>query len=368
MVLFKNCSQNLIPSKTLVAKGFFKNLLLWNHRSDFEIISQVWPFSKIVREILIRWKTWPSWGGFFHGVHFREILQNYSHLKLLVRFWQDCSLGDPFRKLFAKFWSIEKHGRPWGVGGDFLHYTDMGGGVGVYFCTIWTWSMKKFLKNLLLWNLWSEFGIISQDCSLCDPFRKLFIKVWSVKKHGRCGGKAFFIVWTSEKFFKILLIWNHLSDFGLISQDSSLGDSSKIVCEILILWKTWLPGGGGGGGGNMKNFLKNVLLWNPWSYFEIISQECSLGQPFKNLFAKFWSVHKHGSGELGLLALCGHEETHKKSLKKSSSLKPLIKFWNNFFGIFPWWPSSKLFMKVWSVNKHGSGEREHFALYRHEEI
>ena len=45
--LFKNCSQNLIPSETLVAmatkieffKQFFKNLLL-NHWSDFLIISQ----------------------------------------------------------------------------------------------------------------------------------------------------------------------------------------------------------------------------------------------------------------------------------------------------------------------------------------
>ena len=48
---------------------------------------------------------------------------------------------------------------------DFLHYMDM----------------KKFLKNLLLRNCQSEFGIkqlvrfeiISQDCSLGDPFQKL---------------------------------------------------------------------------------------------------------------------------------------------------------------------------------------------------
>ena len=47
-VLFKNCSQNLIPSKTVVAiatkwiffKQFFINFLLWNRWSDFEIISR----------------------------------------------------------------------------------------------------------------------------------------------------------------------------------------------------------------------------------------------------------------------------------------------------------------------------------------
>ena len=37
-------------------------------------------------------------------------------------------------------------------------------------------SMKKFLKNLLLRNCWSDFEIISQECSLGDPFQKLFAK------------------------------------------------------------------------------------------------------------------------------------------------------------------------------------------------
>ena len=40
------------------------------------------------------------------------------------------------------------------VNGGFLYYTDM----------------KKFLKNPLLKNCWSDFEIISQECSLGDPF------------------------------------------------------------------------------------------------------------------------------------------------------------------------------------------------------
>ena len=72
---------------------------------------------------------------------------------------------------------------------------------------------------------------------------------------------------------------------------------------------------------DMKKFLKN-LLRNRWSDFKIISQECSLADPFQKLFAKFLSVHKHGSGELGLLGLYGHEEI----LKKFSSPKPLVRF------------------------------------------
>ena len=42
------------------------------------------------------------------------------------------------------------------VNGGFLHYMDM----------------KKFLKNLLLRNRWSDFEIISQECFLGDPFQK----------------------------------------------------------------------------------------------------------------------------------------------------------------------------------------------------
>ena len=73
---------------------------------------------------------------------------------------------------------------------------------------------------------------------------------------------------------------------------------------------------------DMKKFLKNLLLRNCWSDFEIISQECSLGDPFQTLFAKFCSAYNHGSGEWGLLALNGHEEI----LKKLFSPKPLVIF------------------------------------------
>ena len=98
-VLFKNCSQNLIEfgchgNEIEFFKQFFKNLLLWNRWSDFEIISQ------------------------------------------------ECFLGDPSKKVFAKFWSAQKHGSgEWGL--------------------LALWDMKKFLKNLLLRNCWSDFEIIS---------------------------------------------------------------------------------------------------------------------------------------------------------------------------------------------------------------
>ena len=68
--------------------------------------------------------------------------------------------------------------------------------------------MKKFFKYLLLRNRWSEFGIISQGCSLCDPFQNLFAKFWSVEKHGHHGGPFLHIYThfnTVKKYFKKIL-------------------------------------------------------------------------------------------------------------------------------------------------------------------
>ena len=126
--------------------------------------------------------------------------------------------------------------------------------------------MKKFIKNLLR-NRWFDFEIISQECSLGDSFQRL-----------------------SQNF------------------DPSI--NMALVNGSFLHYM------------DMKKFLKNLLLRNCWSDFEIISQECSLCDPFQKLFAKFLSVPKHGSGEWGLFALYGHEEIHKKS----SSPKPPVRF------------------------------------------
>ena len=59
---------------------------------------------------------------------------------------------------------------------------------------------------------------------------------------------------------------------------------------------------------DMKKLLKKSLSWKLQVRF---FQECSLGNPFQKLFEKFLSIHKHDSGEWGLLALYGHEEIFK---------------------------------------------------------
>ena len=139
------------------------------------------------------------------------------------------------------------------------------------------------LKHLLLLNREADLDQTCQKCSLRGPLQKLFTEFDSIKNSG-CHGNEI-------EFF--------------------------------------------------KQFLKN-LLRNNWSDFKIISQGCSLGDPFQKIFTKFWSVYKHGSGEWGLLALYGHEEI----IKKSSSLKPQVRFWNNFTGMFFGWPFSKVVCEI----------------------
>ena len=168
-------------------------------------------------------------GCFFYCMDFWEILQNSCPRKRLVRYWNNFTglfLGWPFSKIVHEILIRRKTWPRWG-GGDFLHYMDI----------------KKFLKNLLR-NRWSEFGIISQDCVW--PFKTLFSKFWSVKKHG-CSGGGFFrsvdfreILQNSSPLKLLVRFWNNFG--GLY-----LGwPFSKIVREILIRRKTWPPGGGGG--------------------------------------------------------------------------------------------------------------------------
>ena len=71
---------------------------------------------------------------------------------------------------------------------------------------------------------------------------------------------------------------------------------------------------------DMKKLLKKFFPKNRLSDFEIISQECSLGDPFQKLFAKFWSVYKYGSGEWGLFALYRHEEIHVCNCYRQAAL------------------------------------------------
>ena len=78
---------------------------------------------------------------------------------------------------------------------------------------------------------------------------------------------------------------------------------------------------------DMKKFLKTFFLQNGLLDFEIISQECSLGDLFQKLFVKFWSVYKYGSGEWGFFALYRHEFLQVCIVQKTLVLR---NHWSDF--------------------------------------
>ena len=81
-----------------------------------------------------------------------------------------------------------------------------------------------------------------------------------------------------------------------------------------------------------KQFFKNLLLWNRWSNFEIISQECSLGDPFQKCTGNFDLPINMALVNGGFL----HYRDMKKLLIKKSSPKQLVRFRNKFTGMFLW--------------------------------
>ena len=63
---------------------------------------------------------------------------------------------------------------------------------------------------------------------------------------------------------------------------------------------------------DMKKFLKNLLLQNCLSDFEMFSQKCSLSDLSQKLLVKFWFVIKDGTSEWGLLSQYRHEQNSWK--------------------------------------------------------
>ena len=94
------------------------------------------------------------------------------------------------------------------VNGGCLHYKDM----------------KKFLRNHLLWNHRSDVEIISQKCSQCDPFQKLFHKNFDPSINMALVNGSCLHYTGLRKFLNCLLLWNCRSDFESISQKFSLVD------------------------------------------------------------------------------------------------------------------------------------------------
>ena len=134
--------------------------------------------------------------------------------------------------------------------------------------------LTKNSKNLLVRNHWTDFNKILQKCSFGDPLPRLF-KPFGFVKNMATRGRGLF--------------------------------SLYIYIENL----------------------KNLLVRNHWTNFNIILQKCSFGDPLPRLFKPFGFVKKHGCQGAGLIFPI-------YLYRKSSCQKPLDQFQYNFAEMFLW--------------------------------
>ena len=133
------------------------------------------------------------------------------------------------------------------------------------------------------------------------------------------GGKDFFALYGHEEILKkkscpkpLVRIWNNFTSLFLVW---SFLNSVREYMICRKIWPTWV--GAFFTVWTSEEFFKILLLWNCLSDFKIISQDCSLSDPFQNVFAKFRSFEKHGFYAGRLFAPCGLQ-------RNSSPLKPLV--------------------------------------------
>ena len=93
--------------------------------------------------------------------------------------------------------------------------------------------------------------------------------------------------------------------------------------------------------------LKNLLVRNHWTDFNIMLQKCSFGDPLRRLLKPFGFVKKHGRQGAGLI----FPIYLYRKLKKSTCQKPLDRFPYNFAQIFLWWSSTKIVQAIWIRQK-----------------
>ena len=159
----------------------------------------------------------------------------------------------------------------------------------------------KNFKNLFVRNQWTDFNIILQKCSFDDPLPRLFKPFGFVKNHGRQGAGLIFPIYLCRKQ-KIFLsettgpisihFCGHVPLVILYQGCSSHLDSSKnMAARGRGLFSLYIY---------IENF-KNLLVRNHQTDFNIILQKSSFGDSLRRLFKPFGFVKKHGRQGAGLI-------------------------------------------------------------------
>ena len=113
--------------------------------------------------------------------------------------------------------------------------------------------------------------------------------------------------------------------------------------------------------------LKNLLVRNHWTDFNIILQKCSFGDPQPRLFKPFGFVKKHGRQGVGvcLFSLCIYKENFKNLLVRNHLTDFNVILQKCSFGD----PLPRLFKPFGFVKKHGhQGAGLIFLMYLYRKL
>ena len=156
-------------------------------------------------------------------------------------------------------------------------------------------------KNLLVRNHWTNFNIILQKCSFGDSLPRLF-KPFGFVKNMATRGRGLFSLYICIENFKNLLVRNHWTDFNIILQKCFFCDPLPRLFETLDSSKNMAARGRGLFSLYIyKENFKNLLVRNHWTDFNMILQKCSFGNPLPRLFKPFGFIKKHGRQGSGLI-------------------------------------------------------------------
>ena len=91
---------------------------------------------------------------------------------------------------------------------------------------------KKFIKNLLLRNRWSDFEIISKECSLDDmTLFKYCSRNFDPSLNMALVNGGFLHYTDMKKFLKNLLLRNRWADFEIILQESGFDINRRLIAR-----------------------------------------------------------------------------------------------------------------------------------------
>ena len=134
--------------------------------------------------------------------------------------------------------------------------------------------------------------ILYQDCS----------SLLDSSKNMADRGWGLFSLYICIENLKNLLVRNHWTDFNIILQKFSLVILYQ-DCSRHLDWSKNMSARGRGLFSlyiYIENF-KNLLVRNHWTDFNIILQKCSFGDPLRRLFKPFGFIKKCGRQGAGLI-------------------------------------------------------------------